>query len=469
MKKTSYRNLSALIFMYVVMAATVCLSAQYVDLNNDGFTDIVSLSPDSVFVSLNDQSGSFNEQAYPTSGLSVALCAADVDNDNDLDLAVANEGSQPLSVLLNAGDGSFLPADNYGAYYAQGKNICASDLNLDGFPDIVILEESGRFIRFENDGNGIFNDYPDEGYMPGQADAVFSADMDGDTDNDIVTIGNLISIRFNDGSGLFEPNGKFYDIGMPWIKFSGSDFTSDSSVDIHIIGYKWGALYVNMGNGQFEVRSQWSIGNTPNLFEQTGCAIDDFNEDGIPDRVLGFYTCDDFGHCGTGVGISISDGNGEFVGWGGFHFDGIWYSVSGCGDFNGDGILDIIGSGGEYGIMYGLGDGTFQSGNPTDANGDDNHYTIPDRYSLSQNYPNPFNPSTTMAYSLPKRSHVTITIYNVLGQKVATLIDRDETAGSYSVDWNGIDDSGHPVAAGVYLYRLRAGDYIKTEKMLLLK
>ena len=94
---------------------------------------------------------------------------------------------------------------------------------------------------------------------------------------------------------------------------------------------------------------------------------------------------------------------------------------------------------------------------------------VPDQYELSQNYPNPFNPTTVIEYTLPERSQVSLTIYNVLGQEVRTLVNDIRAAGSYRIEWNGADDSGKPVATGVYLYRLQAGDFTQTRKMLLMK
>jgi hypothetical protein len=105
----------------------------------------------------------------------------------------------------------------------------------------------------------------------------------------------------------------------------------------------------------------------------------------------------------------------------------------------------------------------------TDVEDDEYGDVLPYRFELSQNYPNPFNPVTTIEYNLPRRSHVTIEIYNILGQKVRTLIDREESAGSYAITWDGRTNIGQQAATGVYLYRLQAGDHIETKKMLLLK
>jgi uncharacterized repeat protein (TIGR02543 family) len=91
-------------------------------------------------------------------------------------------------------------------------------------------------------------------------------------------------------------------------------------------------------------------------------------------------------------------------------------------------------------------------------------FGIPIAFGLSQNYPNPFNPTTEIRYQMPEVGHVTLTVYNVLGGEVATLVDREKPAGTHSVSW---DASG--MASGVYLYRLHTGRFSETRKMLLLR
>jgi DNA-binding transcriptional regulator YhcF (GntR family) len=87
----------------------------------------------------------------------------------------------------------------------------------------------------------------------------------------------------------------------------------------------------------------------------------------------------------------------------------------------------------------------------------------------AQSYPNPFNPQTEIAYSLPEDSYVKLTIYNVQGQKVTTLVDGYQSAGTRNVVWDGRDESGEGVASGVYLYRIEAGPHAVTNRMVLLK
>lgn len=89
---------------------------------------------------------------------------------------------------------------------------------------------------------------------------------------------------------------------------------------------------------------------------------------------------------------------------------------------------------------------------------------LPIKYNLSQNFPNPFNPKTHIKFSIPKSSHITLTIYNELGQKVVDLIDKEYKPGFYNIQWNGSQ-----LASGVYFYRLRSKDFVSTKKMILLQ
>lgn len=94
---------------------------------------------------------------------------------------------------------------------------------------------------------------------------------------------------------------------------------------------------------------------------------------------------------------------------------------------------------------------------------------LPTTFSLSQNYPNPFNPSTKFEYTIPVKSDVSIVIYNALGQKVKTLHEGEQDAGPWIAKWDGKDDDGRKVASGVYFYKLKAGDFVQSRKMMLLK
>jgi hypothetical protein len=89
---------------------------------------------------------------------------------------------------------------------------------------------------------------------------------------------------------------------------------------------------------------------------------------------------------------------------------------------------------------------------------------IPTEFSLSQNYPNPFNPSTIIQYAISSRQLVTLKVYDILGSEVATLVNQEQNAGSYNVDFNA-----SKLSSGVYFYRLQAGSFVQSKKMILIK
>jgi hypothetical protein len=94
---------------------------------------------------------------------------------------------------------------------------------------------------------------------------------------------------------------------------------------------------------------------------------------------------------------------------------------------------------------------------------------IPDQVTLHQNYPNPFNPETIIKYSFPEATHVRLSIYNIVGQKVRTLVDEYQQAGAKEVFWDGKDEYGHQVGSGIYFYKIKTSEYSETKKMILLR
>ena len=93
-----------------------------------------------------------------------------------------------------------------------------------------------------------------------------------------------------------------------------------------------------------------------------------------------------------------------------------------------------------------------------------NDLELPNNYTLEQNYPNPFNPSTTIKYSIPQQSNVTLKVFDVLGSEVTTLVNKQQPQGNYEVEF----DASY-LTSGILLYRLQAGDFVETKKMILLK
>ena len=99
----------------------------------------------------------------------------------------------------------------------------------------------------------------------------------------------------------------------------------------------------------------------------------------------------------------------------------------------------------------------------------ENQSWVPAGFRVFDNYPNPFNPATTIGYELPENSFVAITIYDMLGREVRTLVHQEQGSGHHAVIWDATNDHGAPVSAGVYLYVIQAGKFRQAKKMILLK
>ncbi|MFQ5636743.1 MAG: S8 family serine peptidase [bacterium] len=113
--------------------------------------------------------------------------------------------------------------------------------------------------------------------------------------------------------------------------------------------------------------------------------------------------------------------------------------------------------------------GAAPPGPPPFVIGEDGLQAIPTEYALSQNYPNPFNPETVIEYHLPEAGSVSLKIYTILGQEVRTVVDEVKQPGIHRARWDGNNDAGKRLASGVYIYRIQAGDFVQTRKLLLLK
>jgi hypothetical protein len=161
------------------------------------------------------------------------------------------------------------------------------------------------------------------------------------------------------------------------------------------------------------------------------------------------------------VSVLLNDGDGTFAPHSVHPVGHTPVSVFSA-DLDGDGDLDLaVTNDGSDNVSVLLN----QPGSDVETTPD----LVPARFSLRQNYPNPFNPSTAISYSVPTRCHVTITIYNLLGHRVSTIVDEVNPAGKHTTYWDGRDQDGSALATGVYFYQIKAGHLTETKKMLLLK
>lgn len=120
-----------------------------------------------------------------------------------------------------------------------------------------------------------------------------------------------------------------------------------------------------------------------------------------------------------------------------------------------------------WGFFSGTTPGASNSGGVVGV--DEYSVSLPSEHYLSQNYPNPFNPTTMISYTLSEPGYAELTIHNVLGQKVATLVESHLTSGIHNISWNGTNNEGQTVATGIYFYRMQVGNFSQTRKMMFIK
>jgi len=149
-------------------------------------------------------------------------------------------------------------------------------------------------------------------------------------------------------------------------------------------------------------------------------------------------------------------------------------------DKNGDTIPEVTSIAVcEKGVLFGTPRGIYRYGYvpgiykvivpSTTVNVELNHmvkHLLPEKFELYENYPNPFNPSTTITYTIKDNVHTVLSVYNSNGQNIRTLVDTDQSPGTYAVQWDGTDDSGMKVSSGLYIYKIHAGKFAKSMKML---
>jgi hypothetical protein len=153
--------------------------------------------------------------------------------------------------------------------------------------------------------------------------------------------------------------------------------------------------------------------------------------------------------------------------WGAFSYDGREVCQGTYPSMDGGGWSGVVYSGRTfYDNFEGL---YFDNREWTDVEEEPGQETAPREFTLADNYPNPFNPETKIGYFLPRACQVKLGVFNVLGQRIRTLVNEYQTAGNGDVSWDGRNEAGEQVASGLYFYKLEAGDFVQTKKMVLIR
>jgi hypothetical protein len=376
--------------------------------------------PDNVSVLLNNGAGIFElDSIYPVGVGPRSVVSADFNCDGFVDLAVFNQNSDDCSILINNGDGSFRDGGSYPVgdqpYFGS-----SADYDNNGSPDLAVPNKGSNTVSIlMNQLSMTLSVALDikPGSCPnplniGRGDSGFWVYVDDELD-----IGSS-----NASSDAFAKAHPGKRRGVLPVAILGTDEFDVSEIDIASV----------MLEGVPVLRHNYEDVSTPVPDDADECECTDFGPDGFIDLTLKFdknAVVDAIGEVNVGDVIPLTL-TGELL-------DGT--PVEG---------IDCVVIVGHDGPKFS------QSGESL--------------FELA-NYPNPFNPTTEISFNLPVMTNVRLDVYNIMGQKVTTLVDGPMQPGPHSVTWNGMSDSGESVASGMYFYRLEAGNYSESRKMLLLK
>jgi len=464
------------------------------DLDGDGNQDLAAANrfSDNVSIRLGNGDGTFAPMGTPLHAGDgpTSIISRDLDGDGDSDLAVANCDSDDVSIFLGNGDGTFAAPENYSAGEYPTSVTCG-DLDGDGDYDLAVTnaypDNVSIYMNLSNRPPlpliSSISDIPnDQGKQ-----ARITWDRCGpDGPGASITVTEYVIYRKIDYN-LSAPSGSS-DKGEPdefdkmendrglllypsgyWEYVKSVPACAEAEYSVVAPTLADSTISEGMYYSSFFIRA---LTHTPGVYfdaaPDSGYSVDNLAP-GVPEGFSLAYN--------TGSGNELAWEESEDVD---FKYFRIYRSEN--GEFEpGPGNLvhstadaqwrDTVDKGWKYNYMITALD---HSGNESDPKAPDvvtgvEMPDVPGAFVLHQNCPNPFNPVTTIRFDLPASAEVTLSIYNVKGEKVRVLLNRRMTAGRKSVDWNGRSDRGRAVASGVYFYHFSAGEFKETRKMILLK
>jgi hypothetical protein len=423
------------------------------DLDGDGDNDLAVANnmSDNIAILINNGDGTFQRAvSYAIGQYSgpYSIIANDFDGDGNNDIAVVNMFSSNVSILKNNGNGTFQSAVNYPVVNLP-VSIFACDFDNDGYKDLAVvnMDDAGTISMLKNNGDGTFQEAINYSVGVGSANSIFASDIDGDGDNDLVaTYGLGVALFENSGDGAFQP-----PVIIVTDNYLSSvfliDLDGDGDNDIFAAGSRRPSsivsIFKNNGDGTFQDAVNYGSGSeTHSIFS---CDLDG---DGSNDLVTANFRSHN-------ISVLINNGDGTFQT--AVNYAGASYPEAViASDLNGDGRNDLVVASSNYISVF--------LNNPYYVGVEQEPAILPLEYNLSQNYPNPFNSQTKIQFDIPAVSHVSMNIFDILGRRVSTLLDGERQAGRHQAVWNA---DGYP--SGIYFYKLTTDGYSETKRMILLK
>jgi hypothetical protein len=476
------------------------------DYDNNGFLDLfVTTEPNLLY--RNDGNGTFTKI---TSGDIVSDSAAfgswgDYDNDGYLDLFAATLIGDNL-LYHNNGDGTFTKITVGVIVNDGGTSLGANwgDYDNDGYLDLFVAngDDEDNFL-YHNNGDGTSSKITQGAIVNdgGNSEGSSWGDYDNDGYLDLFVANGFVGpqnnfLYRNNGDGTFTKitTGDIVNDGGNSFGSSWGDYDNDGFLDMFVANgdstFPDNFLYNNNGDGTFTKITAGIIVNDGGWSQ--GCNWGDYDNDGFLDmyvsnrqlylnngnsnnwiNIMLFGTQSNTSAIGTKVRVkSIINGNPTWqmrevfgqTSWGG---QNSLNAEFGLGDATVIDSVIIEWPSDTVDIYTDIAVNTFYiatEGQDIVTSIKDKDYTIPEKFELGQNYPNPFNPTTIVRYSVPELSFVTIKVYDVLGGEIVTLVNEEKVVGSYEVDFNAAQ-----LPSGIYFYRLQAGSFVETKKMVLMK
>jgi hypothetical protein len=425
----------------------------WADYNRDGYLDVLSVQHGTNLLYKGTPNGQFEQvttgPVVTDNGNHRRACWGDYNNDKYPDLFVVNGNNEKDNLYLNNKNGTFTKittGDIVNDFY-YGSGCSWGDYNNDGWLDLYVTN-SGKNFLYKNNKNGTFTKIT-TGAIVNDEDNSFGCnwgDYDNDGDLDMFVANNQLQkncLYRNDGgdnftkiTGEIVANEVSSSVGASW-----GDYNNDGKLDLFVVNQGYGGpsendfLYKNTGaspwylmirfiGGGIGTRVKLKIGNYTAIREVSGgnsCSSQD-----MPWVHFGLgFLGDNPASTVDSVIVDWNDGYSQTL-----------TNVALNQEIEFFGVVGVQQTGSE----------------------------VPASYSLSQNYPNPFNPSTTIKYDIVKEGNVKISIFDLSGKEVETLIDGVQNAGSYSAAFNA-----SKLSSGVYFYKIQTADFTDTKKMILVK